>query len=133
MSVSEPLLAAASWPYSPREPGLDSHGPRTFACLLPEKTMRQRIEKVREELVPGIVDIEEIPDGYVYWLERTEEWFRRVCDFALFESRCCDFADFEIGLQATGKRISLRITGPGETKEFLRQAGLGQIPSAHPE
>ncbi len=56
----------------------------------------------------------------MYWFERTPEHLEKVAAFALFESDCCDFVDFGIGLSAGGDRISLRITGPDGAGDFLK-------------
>jgi hypothetical protein len=80
--------------------------------------------------VPRIVAAQAIDDGYVYWFERTQENLRLVSDFILFESQCCDFLSFGIGLHPKGSRISLRISGPDGGAEFLKQAMQGQVNSA---
>lgn len=102
----------------------------TRACRLPEPELRERAREIRESFVPGILEVEEREDGFVYWFARSDEWFARVTDFARFESRCCDFLDFEIGLAAAGERISLRISGPVDAKPFLIAAGYGRAPAA---
>ena len=70
--------------------------------------------------------MDRIQDGYVYWFRRTEDELRKVVEFALFESKCCDFLDFGIGLNTEGTRISLRISGPRGTGDFLQLAMKGK-------
>ena len=92
--------------------------------------MKQRIEKLRTDFVPKIIEVEKIADGFVYWFERSAEQIHDVAEFALFESECCDFLDFGIGLSTGGDRISLRISGPQGAANFLELAMKGEVPTA---
>lgn len=123
-TVRDPVDAGHQrrWPYLPSEAGPRPTVPNAPACLLPPQERRERQQEIRKAFVPGILEIEELEDGYVYWFDRTDAWFSIVAEFALFESRCCGFLDFEIGLQSSGSRISLRISGPPASKQFLAQA-----------
>ena len=62
---------------------------RPIACKLPVADIRVRIEMLRKEFIPGILTVEEIADGFVYWFRKSESELRKVADFALFESECC--------------------------------------------
>lgn len=111
-----------AWPYEP----IDATGAsreqieqRPVACKLADEERRVRREKLRLEFLPGVLEIEEIEGGCVYWFERSEALLSKIADFALFESDCCDFLDFGIGLNAGGDRISLRISGPHGPGPFL--------------
>ena len=97
---------------------------------LPAADIRQRIATLTTEFIPRVIETEEIADGIVYWFERTDEDMRQVAEFALFESRCCNFLSFGIGLHPDGTRISLRISGPKQGPEFLKQAMIGNVPAA---
>jgi len=123
-------MTNASWPYEAAEP----NGPSTLvieslpqACSLSTSDLSSRKLDLRRSFIPRIIDIEQVPDGFVYWFDRTEEDMKLVSDFALFESRCCNFLSFGIGLHPEGKRISLRITGPGGGAEFLKEAMKGNV------
>ncbi len=111
------------WPYEPVDPAAALAQPES-ACTLPSDELERRSAELRASFRPGILEIEELPDGYVYWFERSEGWLAKVTEFALFESRCCAFLDYGVGLVAGGERISLRITGkPGSGgKQFLSQS-----------
>ncbi len=114
------------WPYEPVE--RDRRAPDVVACKLPREDIRKRVEALRESFHPGILEVEELDNGMVYWFARSNEWLAKVTEFALFESECCDFLDFGIGLCAGGERISLRVSGPG-SKEFLAEARRGKVRS----
>ena len=105
-------LSNSSWPYEAVEPGSSAVEPKQFACKLGNDNIRARSRELDRTFRPGILEREELEDGCVYWFDRTDEWFEKVTHFAWFESRCCDFLDFGVGLCASGKRISLRISGP---------------------
>ncbi len=95
--------------------------PGPIACTLPEAELRAWREQVQAEVKAGVVSIEELDDGYVYWFERTPERLAKLADFVWFESGCCAFLDFEIRVRSGDERISLRLTGPEGTKDFLRR------------
>ncbi len=97
------------------------------ACSLPEADLRERKADLRENFLPLVLHTEQIADGYIYWFERNDKNMALVAEFALFESRCCNFLSFGIGLHPQGSRISLRITGPRQGPEFLREAMQGNV------
>lgn len=124
---------SAGWPYEPPGPAAptpEELKSRPLACKLGLGDVRERIETLRSDFIPKIVEVEAIADGYVYWFERSAERLREVSEFALFESECCDFLDFGIGLNTRGDRISLRISGPLGAANFLELAMKGDVPSA---
>ena len=125
-------VSGASWPYEPTGSTGFTRGQleqRPMACKLPAGDSTGRVKMLRREFIPGILDVEEIEDGYVYWFRRNEAELGKVADFALFASECCDFLDFGIGLNTCGDRISLRISGPRGAVNFLQLAMKGDIPS----
>ena len=107
-----------AWPYEPHQGG-SIVVPEEFACRLSRKEILELRSERQLAFLPGIVEIEEVEDGCVYWFERTEEWFAKVTEFILFESECCRHLDFGVGLQAGGEQISLRISGPPGHKSLM--------------
>lgn len=117
------------WPYEAVEAGGASARdvaslPR--ACTLSDAEMRARTESLRSGFVGAVKRFERIPQGYVYWFARNDDNMSKVAAFALFESGCCNFLSFGIGLHPDGDEISLRISGPDEAgPELFHQAVRG--------
>jgi hypothetical protein len=44
-----------------------------------------------------------------------------VAEMISFESRCCQFLDFQLDVKRGGASITLRLTGGEGVKEFLRE------------
>ncbi len=125
MDERSPAGRGGGWPYEPAlatDPTREDLEQRPMACKLPAGDIKERIEWLRAEFIPGILRVQEIEDGYVYWFQRSDEELRKVAEFARFESECCDFLDFGIGLNTGGDRISLRISGPQGAANFLQLA-----------
>ena len=71
------------------------------------------------EIVPAIVDVTEVSNGYVLWFARAEGRLASLARFVELESRCCAFLDFEIRVEGESQRVALELTGPAGTKEML--------------
>ncbi len=116
-------MTQSEWPCEP----LDQDGPTPAqisalpqACTLTTQAISTRAAHLRKQFKPLITRREEISCGYVYWFKRTRDNMQMLADFALFESQCCSFLSFGIGLHPGGNQLSMRITGPAEASEFLR-------------
>ena len=112
-------MSDRAWPYEPREPAESARA--APVCSLPAEQLRERVEELRRDFFPQVLAAEDIPDGLVLWFERTEERFRQVADYALYESECCAFLDFGIGLAGSGTRIALRISAPDDSIDAVRR------------
>lgn len=123
-------MTKSSWPYEAVESdGISAAAIESLpqACSLSTLDLGARKAYLTESFIPRIVESERVSDGYVYWFHRTKEDMKLVSDFALFESGCCNFLSFGIGLHPDGSRISLRITGPNGGAEFLKEAMKGNV------
>jgi hypothetical protein len=122
MDEGSPAGRGGGWPYEPAlatDPTREDLEQRTMACKLPAGDIKERIERLRAEFIPGILHVQEIEDGYVYWFQRSDEELRKVAEFARFESECCDFLDFGIGLNTgalEGAACSIRDCSGGRER-----------------
>ena len=98
------------WPYEAVEPGTSIENDDPCVCSLVDEEIKTLLDERRANFYPGVVGCDQLPNGYVFWFLRTDEWLQKVVDFARFESKCCAFLDFGIGFRATGDLISLRIS-----------------------
>jgi hypothetical protein len=112
-------LATLAGPPGDAAAGAPAAQARVVACTLDPEQKRQRRAMLEREIVPAIVDVTEVKDGWVLWFDRAEGRLASIARFVELESRCCAFLDFEIRLDADGERIALALTGPAGTKEMI--------------
>lgn len=97
-------------------------GPAALACgldaLMPEE--RARHASLRRALESAIVGIEELPEGFALSLPADPELLVRAVEWITLERVCCPFLRFELAVESVSERAILRVSGPGEVKEFLR-------------
>ncbi|MEA2524879.1 MAG: hypothetical protein QOF73_2106 [Thermomicrobiales bacterium] len=91
-----------------------------IACLLSEREQAQRAEEARQNLFPGVLAIEELPDGYGYRFPADEDWTARVMAVVAAERQCCPFFTFEIAFEPHGRGLWLRFRGSKAIKSFVR-------------
>jgi hypothetical protein len=91
-----------------------------------------------EALVRWPTEREELPDGYLFSYQGSEERFLALSRWAAAEHRCCPWAAYsvEMGPFEPGRlgTIRVRITAPPEGKAFLTSAYeyLGQLQGERP-
>lgn len=111
--------AMSGWPYEAVEPDpTNDPGERPTACTLDPVDLRRRTAALRDDFRPRVLERSAIADGFVYWFDRSEENLAAITRFVWFESHCCEFLSFGIGLHPGGSRISLRISGPNGAGAF---------------
>src|SRR5215213_4899733 len=96
----------------------DDSNQDVIACLLSEREQAERAEEAHQELFPGIVEVEELPDGYGYRFPATDEWTARVMAVVAAERQCCPFFTFEVVFEPHGRAFWLRFRGSQAIKEF---------------
>ena len=92
------------------------------ACTLDESDARERSEWIEADLLPHLVDVEEITDGYEFVFERSPEAFAVVSKFIRVESNCCSDLWFEVTVPPGSDVLSLSVTGPRGTQELFDRA-----------
>jgi hypothetical protein len=63
---------------------------------------------------------EELPDGYAFRLPGEKGWLALVADLIIAERECCPFIKFELVAEPKIGPLTIRMTGPQGTKEFLK-------------
>jgi len=97
---------------------------KDIACDLtvfpPEK--RNSHEEQSLSIIKNAKRIVELPDGYAFYHDYSDEGFISIARWATGESKCCPFFTFELALEPTDKgyAIALRLRGSKEIKEFLK-------------
>ncbi len=90
-----------------------------IACLLSEREQAQRAEAARQDLLPGVLAVEELPDGYGYRFPADEVWIAKVMAVVAAARQCCPFFTFEMVFEPHGGPLWLRLRGPEGVKAFV--------------
>jgi hypothetical protein len=104
-------------------------GEETISWLLTEREQAIRAEEAHQNLFPGLLEIEELADGYGNKFPADDEWTSKVMAVVAAERQCCPFFTFEIAFEPHGRGLWLRFRGSEEIKEFVR----GNFPLALPD
>ena len=113
---------------SSEEPGTqESNGIPAIACSLTSPELRERIIKIRRDLLPHVIKTIDLPNGIGFLVPNEDGQIQRLAEFVELESRCCAFLDFEMRVEAESTTISLQMTGPEGTKEVLEAMALSLV------
>lgn len=90
-----------------------------IACTLSPAELRTQ----REELLPGLVanalQRVRLPEGMRFVFGATARRLRQLYAVVQREQRCCAFLDFRIEVTPGGGALTLDVTGPAGTADFL--------------
>jgi hypothetical protein len=92
-----------------------------IACSLTSAELQERRETILKKLRGAVVDFRELDDGYTYSFPSGGEWPSEIGLMIDLERQCCPFLRFRLTVEANGGPISLELTGPSGTKEFLKE------------
>jgi hypothetical protein len=90
-----------------------------IACTLSAEDLRQR----RADLLPGLVTRAvasvRLDAGMQFRFEASSETLAELVRLIDVERQCCRFLQFELAIAANLGPITLTVTGPAGTREFL--------------
>lgn len=90
------------------------------ACSLSNAELRQREGTLLTDFKSAVTSREELPDGYAFRIPGEKKWLALVAELMMAERECCPFLTFQLTAGANLGALTLRITGPAGTKEFLK-------------
>jgi len=76
------------------------------------------------QLYGTVQAIQEIPNGYEFLFPCDSETIAKLAELAEFianERLCCPFLQFDLKIASNDQSISLMLSGPEGTREFLRE------------
>jgi hypothetical protein len=76
--------------------------------------------EVTTQLVKTIQSIREVQKGYEFVFPNESQYISGIAEFITNERLCCPFLDFGLNVKSNDPSISLSLTGPVGTQEFLR-------------
>jgi hypothetical protein len=94
----------------------------TLACNMGVFTPAQRDSHIQNtmDLVQSMQGFEEIENGYEFLFPNQTAFISKVAEFIANERLCCPFLEFTLLVKANDELISLALSGPAGTQEFLR-------------
>lgn len=90
-----------------------------IACNLTSAELQERRRTVLERLRDAVVEVKELANGYSYSFASEGNRFQELAAMIDLERQCCPFLEFRVTVAAGNGPISLGITGPEGTKDFL--------------
>jgi len=72
------------------------------------------------QLVQAIQSIQEVENGYEFTFPNETERIAQIAEFISNERLCCPFLQFTLLVNSMSEPISVSLTGPVGTKEFLQ-------------
>ena len=71
------------------------------------------------ELIQAVQSIQEVENGYLFTFPNKTELISKAAEFISNEQLCCPFLKFSLNVLCS-EPVSLSLTGPTGTQEFLR-------------
>ncbi len=85
------------------------------------KTERERHGQLIRQLGAARIEIQELPQGYAFRLQRENVSLADLGEWISYEARCCPFFDFGVELQRDNGPLWLRLKGKDGIKPFIRE------------
>ena len=90
-------------------------------------TQREAHILVTEELIQAALSVQEVENGYQFIFPNEASFISKIAVFVSSERLCCPFLTFTMNVVSNNKPVSLSLTGPSGTQEFLRAEFGGAI------
>jgi hypothetical protein len=90
------------------------------ACRLSDAELRKRETTLIAQFKSALIATEELPDGYAFRIPGDRKWIAIVAELMVAERECCPFLTFEVAAQPNMGPVTVRVTGPAGTKDFLK-------------
>jgi hypothetical protein len=72
------------------------------------------------ELIQAVQGIQQIENGYEFTFPNETDFICKIAEFISMERLCCPFLNFTLDVFSNHEPVSLSLTGPIGTQEFLR-------------
>jgi hypothetical protein len=90
-----------------------------IACSLDGPSLDRRQSELRASVLSEAESVERMPDGYRWQFRYAPDWFSRLGPILDAERQCCRFLRFAIAADQDRGRVTLEVTGPAGTADFL--------------
>lgn len=101
-----------------------------LVCNMGVFTTAQREAHIQTttELIQSVLCVQEVENGYEFSFPNESNFLPKVAEFISNERLCCPFLKFTLNVFSKTEPITLTLTGPIGTQEFLRAEFDGAIP-----
>jgi hypothetical protein len=89
-------------------------------CVLSDAEKREREATLLAQFKSGVIATAELDDGYSFRVPGEKDWLALVADLMMAERECCPFLTFQLTAEPQMGALTIRITGPEGTKEFVK-------------
>jgi hypothetical protein len=79
------------------------------------------------ELAQAVRSVQEVENGYEFMFPNESELISKIAEFISNERLCCPFLKFSLNVFSNNEPVSLTLTGPVGTQEFLQAEFNGAI------
>jgi hypothetical protein len=90
------------------------------AYCLSDEEMRNREATLLAQFKSALVTTEEVSDGYLFRIPGDKKWISLAAELIATERECCPFLRFELAADPGMGSVTLRMTGPSGTKQFIK-------------
>ena len=90
-----------------------------IACSLTSPELREREATLLAQFGAAIIKTEELQNGYAFHIPGDSERIRQVAELIVAERECCPFLAFEMSALPNMGPVTVRVSGPTGTKEFV--------------
>ncbi len=90
-----------------------------IACRLTNSELQQRREEVLGLVKAAITGTRETERGFIYEFQSSSERITSLANLIALEHECCPFLSFRLTVEPAEAPVSLELSGPPGTKEFL--------------
>ena len=93
-----------------------------LVCNMDVFTSAQREAHIQTmtELIQALQSVQEVKNGYEFTFPNETEFISKIAEFISNERLCCPFLKFTLNIVSNREPVSLSLTGPTGTQEFLR-------------
>jgi len=94
----------------------------SLACNMGVFTPAQHVSHIQTttELIQVVRSVQEVENGYEFVFPNETELILKIAEFISNERLCCPFLKFSLNVVSSSDPVSLLLTGPLGTQEFLR-------------
>ena len=90
-----------------------------IACSLDAAALGRRASELRATVLSEAAAVERLSNGYQWRFTHTKDLFTRLAPLIDAERQCCRFLHFVVSANADDGEVTLEITGPSGTADFM--------------
>lgn len=91
------------------------------ACSLMPAELQERRRTMLSKMRAAVTESTELDNGFIYQFTSDGELISELANLIQLEHQCCPFLRFRLTVEPGEGAVSLEMTGPKGTKEFLAE------------